>query len=91
MNQVRDVITSYSIHYTKLYELLTDNKEIELSISKENIEKSFMLDYIKCPFFILSYKDIDNEITIEDSFEISTEEATLDLECQATCGLNLNS
>lgn len=71
------------------YKLLTKNKEIEVNISKNNIEKSFILEYIKCPFFILSYKNIENKINIDDSFEISNEESTLDLECQATCGLNI--
>ena len=70
------------------YKLFTENRIIILNISKTNIEKITILKYIKSPFFILSYKNIDNEIKVNDSFEISNDEKTLSLECQSSCGLN---
>ena len=39
---------------------------------------------------VLIYKIIDNKISIEDSFEISNNEMTIDLECQSSCGLNIS-
>jgi hypothetical protein len=72
------------------YKLFTEKKEILLNVSKKNNEKVLILEYIKTPFFILIYKSIDNKISIEDSFEISNNEMTLDLECQSSCGLNIS-
>lgn len=71
------------------YNLFTEKKEIILNISKKDTEKKLILEYIKPPFFILTYKNINNEISINDSFEISSNEATLDLECESSCGINL--
>ena len=48
-----------------------------------------MLKFIKIPFYVLTYKEIEDEIAIDDSFEISNDKATLDLECQSTCGIVL--
>lgn len=73
------------------YKLFTKSKEIILNISKKDISKMMMLEFIKTPFFILSFNTIKNEIKVEDSFEISNDIATLELECQASCGLNLEN
>lgn len=50
-----------------------------------------MIEFTKIPFYILTYKDIDNEINIDDSFEISNDNSTLELECLATCGIDFKS
>lgn len=93
-------INKYKIEKIKLinknaniikYKLSTRAKEIILNISKENNSKIMMLEFMKTPFYILTYKKIDNEIKINDSFEISNDEVTLELECQATCGINFKS
>lgn len=70
------------------YKLYTEKKRVILNISKKDFEKITILKYIKCPFFILSYANIDNEIKIGNSFEISSDDLTLNLECETSCGLN---
>lgn len=67
--------------------MFTVKKNIILNISNKDSEKISILEYLKCPFFILSFNDIEDEIKVEDSFEISNDEFTLNLECEASCGL----
>ena len=69
------------------YKLYTKSKEIILNISREDNVKSIILEFIKTPFFILTYTKVRNEIKVNDSFEISSDLSTLKLECQSSCRL----
>lgn len=73
------------------YKLFTKSKEIILYITKEDISKMMMLEFIKTPFFILTQEKIKDEIKENNSFVISNDLSTLELECQASCGLNLEN
>jgi|GEM_PF-3694063 len=68
-----------------IYTLLTNLGEINLCIAKSNIEKLNILNYINYPFYIILMKKVTSTISINDHFEISTDEHTLDMECDSSC------
>lgn len=60
-------------------------------ISKKDTLKITLLKYIKPPFFIIIHKKIENEINLDDIYEIANSKNPFEYECLVSCGINYKS
>ncbi|XPV69691.1 MAG: hypothetical protein ACNI25_03760 [Halarcobacter sp.] len=75
------------INSSSKYLLNTNKGFIDLYVSNENIEKKCLIEFAKCPFFIIIKKNITKKILSDEHFEISNDETTINLEITTGCSI----